>query len=579
MKKLFLHISFTLLLCACRKDGTTQSFITTGTGFYYITTNKAAYAPGETVLFTLNAMPSTAFVRYRYLNEIVSDVSLTGTSWNWQTPSIDFRGYSVEVYTKEPAGEITQAGIAVDVSSNWSRFPRYGFLSDFGQKTTGQMDTVIASLNRYHINGLQFYDWQDKHHQPLAGTVGSPANNWKDIANRKNYKSTVQGYIERAHQSGMQAMSYNLCYGSLSDAAADGVQDQWYMYRDTSHISKDYITLPKPLFKSDIFFLDPSNAGWQQYLANKNNDLYQVFNFDGYHVDQLGDLNKTLYNYNGTSINLAASFQSFLNAMKSAHHSRKLIMNAVNQYGQEVSIATAPVDFLYTEVWTGNEGYKDLAAIIQNNLGYSGGKSTVLAAYPNYNKAENAGTFNMPGVLLANAVIFAFGGSHIELGEHMLGKEYFPNSNLQMSDDLKKAMIAYYDFLTAYENLLRDGGTFISPTISCTNGKMSLGAWPPQTGKVAVQGKIVGSRQIVQLINFANANSFDWRDTNGNQHTPNTITDAQLQVSVSNTVAKVWVASPDINFGIPKQITFTQTGNILQFTLPQLKYWDMVVIE
>ncbi|MEP6617303.1 MAG: glycoside hydrolase family 66 protein, partial [Ginsengibacter sp.] len=172
-----------------------------------------------------------------------------------------------------------------------------------------------------------------------------------------------------------------------------------------------------------------------------------------------------------------------------------------------------------------------------------------------------------------------FGGSHLELGEHMLAKEYFPNSNLLMKDDLKSAMINYYDFLVAYENLLRDGGTFNTVSVNCTNGKMNTGAWPPQTGKIAVQGKIVGNKQIFHLINFANAAHFQWRDTNGDQTAPNTISGASLETTISQVVTNVWVASPDVNFGVPQKLPFTQNGNTLNFILPQLKYWDMVVIE
>ena len=578
MRNLMLHAGFIILLCSCKKNGNTQNPITPGANIYSLTSNKAVYNLGETVSLSMSTSPVNAFIRYRYLNDILFEGPLTSATWTWQPPTADYKGYTVEVFTKESSREKTLAGIAVDVSSDWGKFPRYGFLSDFGQKTSDQMDGVIKNLNRYHINGLQFYDWQDKHHQPLAGTVNAPAASWKDIANRDCYKSTVQGYIDRAHQVGMKAMFYNLCYGALSDAAVDGVQDKWYMYKDAGHVQKDLFSLPKPPFKSDILFTDPSNAGWQQYLAAKNRDVYQVYNFDGYHIDQVGDRGK-VYNYNGAVTNLAAAFNPFIQAMKTAYPAKKLVFNAVNQFGQEGSIATSPVDFLYTEAWTGNEGYKELAAIIQNNGLYSNGKSTVLAAYLNYKEADNPGTFNTPGVLLANSVIFAFGGSHIEMGEHMLGKEYFPNNNLQMNDELKKSMIAYYDFLTGYENLLRDGGAFNTPVVTCTNGKMSTGAWPPQSGKVSVQGKVVEIRQVLHLINFANATSFDWRDTDGNQPKPNTIIDAQLQVAVSNKVTSVWMASPDINFGIPQQLAFTQTGSTIQLKLPELKYWDMIVIE
>lgn len=565
------------LMFACKKNSIHTEPGTIDTTVFSITSNKAVYLPNETVSFQLNALPLKAFVRYRYLNQVLKEEALTGTWWTWTLPAGDFMGYSVEVFSKENNLETTKAGIAVDVSSDWRKFPRYGFLSEFGQKAGSEMDGVIAFLSRCHINGLQFYDWHYKHHQPVSGTVQSPAASWKDIANRDSYKATVQGYIDRAHQKGMQAMFYNLCYGALQDAETDGVQPQWYMYTDALHQHKDYIGLPKPLFKSDIFFTDPSSTGWQQYLAEKNKDVYQVYNFDGFHVDQVGDRG-TVYTYDGDALPLANSFSSFLTAMQAAQPSKKLVMNAVNQFGQS-SIAAAPVDFLYSELWSGNEGYKDLAAVIQHNANYANAKSTVLAAYVNYNKSANPGHFNTPGVLLANAVIFAFGGSHIELGEHMLCSEYFPNNNLTMDAELTTAIIAYYDFLTAYQNLLRDGGTYNSAVAACSNGKMALTAWPPAKGQVAVQGKQTGTKQVLHFINFTNATSTGWRDTDGTQPPPANITNAAIEVNYTRSVTKLWWASPDANAGIPQELSFTQTGGKLKFTLPSLKYWDMVVIE
>lgn len=545
---------------------------------YTLVTNKAVYKPGEPVKFSINKFPAAAFVRYYHLNELIKEEKLSGRTWTWLPPAADYKGYLVEVFSKQKGKEKIQAVIAVDVSSSWDRFPRYGFLSDFGNKKNEAMDEVMAFLNRNHINGLQFYDWQDKHQQPLAGTLASPAGQWTDIAGRNSYKATVQGYINKAHQLGMQAMFYNLCYGALSDAVADGVMPQWYMYDDSSHTNRNTFALPKPPFKSDIYFTDPSNSEWQQYLVKKNSDVYGIYDFDGYHVDQVGERGR-VYNYNGDTIDLAATFNPFLAAMKAAHPHKKIVMNAVNQYGQQGSIATAPVDFLYSELWTGNEGYKELATAIQNNYEWSNGKGTVLAAYLNYDKAGKSGLFNTPGVLLANAVIFAFGGSHLELGEHMLAKEYFPNNNLRMTEDLKLSITRYYDFLTAYENLLRDGGVFNTVTANCTNGKMSVGVWPPQNGKVAVQGKMIGSKQILHFINFANASHFNWRDTDGKQTIPISIKSADIEVAYTRTATNVWLASPDINGGKPESLSFTQTGNVIKFTLPQLKYWDMLVIE
>jgi len=254
-------------------------------------------------------------------------------------------------------------------------------------------------------------------------------------------------------------------------------------------------------------------------------------------------------------------------------------MNAVNQFGQQ-NIANSPVDFLYTEVWSPNDGYADLATIIANNNIYSNNsKNTTLAAYMDYDMANSMGFFNTPGVLLTDAVIFAFGGSHLELGDHMLDKEYFPNNNLQMKGDLRDALIHYYDFLVAYENLLRDGGITNTPSLACLDGKMALNQWPPQIGCVSISGKDMGNEQVIHLLNFTNANSLNWRDTNGTQTTPNTIVNTKVSFSTTKTVKNVWMASSDYNDGTPQVLSFTQTGENVVFTLPSLQYWDMLVVE
>lgn len=545
-----------------------------------VSTDKAAYKPGDAVKFTIDkALPATAKIRYKQAGTVVSDGSLSGTTWIWNAPAADFTGYMAELYGTENGKEVIYGTIAVDVSSSPTRFPRNGFLSTYGQMSGAQINTVMASLNRYHMNYIQFQDWEYEHHLPLSGTVASPDLMWKDIANRDNYFATVKGYIDAAHSFNMKTLHYNLAYGALSDAATAGVQDQWYMFDDANHNVKEVLTLPMPPFKSNIYFTDPSNAGWQQYIAAKTNDVYSVFGFDGYQVDQVGNRNKTLYNYAGGMIDLPATFGSFLRAMKASAPQKSLVMNAVTQYGQQ-QIAAAPVDFLYSEVWAPNDAFSDLASIIQNNdaLG-ANTKKSVLAAYMDYNLAEKSGYFSTPGVVLTDAVIFAFGGSHLELGEHMLGKEYFPNANLIMPDDLKSAMVNYYDFLTAYENLLRDGGTFNNPTLISADNQVKLNNWPPQLGQVSIVGKDLGSKQVISLINFSNVNSLQWRDANGTQSKPKLIISPSFTFTVSKTVKRIWLASPDINQGASQVLTYTQSGNQVTFTVPLLLYWDMIVVE
>lgn len=169
-----------------------------------------------------------------------------------------------------------------------------------------EINKVMDNLNRHHINYVQYQDWHYKHHKPLAGSPSAPMDVWKDIINRDCYRSTVQGYIDAGHKRGMKSLFYNLAYGALSDAADDGVKEAWYLFKDKKHGNKDYHPLGSP-FKSNIYLTNPALQEWRDYMAQQNNDVYEVFDFDGYQIDQLGDRG-TLYNYDGNAVNLASTF-------------------------------------------------------------------------------------------------------------------------------------------------------------------------------------------------------------------------------------------------------------------------------
>lgn len=547
---------------------------------YDIETDKAVYNPGDGIQFILDvsSVPSDAKVRYKYLGEVVDVQNLSGTTWIWHAPEQDFCAYMVEVYSNQNEKETIYATIAVDISSDWTKFPRYGFLSDYSDLSDETINSVIKNLNRHHINGLQFYDWHNKHHQPMATEGDAAKAVWKDVANRDIYLSTVERYIAEAHEHNIKTMFYNLVYGAWEDAAEDGVKDQWYIFKDANHTTREVMTLPKPMFQSDIYLLDPSNTEWQAYINKENKKVYEYLDFDGYHMDQLGDWGLH-YTYKGAELNLDKTFNSFIESIKQAEPDKFIAMNAVNQYGQQY-IAAAPSDFLYSEVWDPNNSYNDLALIIQNNYVYSGKtKNTILAAYMNYDLAEKEGYFNTPGVLLTNAVIFAFGGAHLELGEHMLGKEYFPNNNLKMKSDLKMSLVHYYDFLVAYENILRDGGTFNSIAVSSIQSKAPVDSWPAKTGNIATVCKKSDNKQVIHLINFKDANTTEWRDNEGTQSMPALLEDIQMNIQMTDKVRKVWFASPDVIGGSSVELNFTQEDGELLLTVPQLKYWSMLVLE
>lgn len=594
MKMFGYIIAMSLALCACSSEDDDELLVpqpdTTGTSESVINkvitsmtlnlnTNKVSYRPGETVTFTVEGeLPSGASVRYRQGNNTIATSAVSGTSWTWKVPQTDFTGYMADIYTTGDGGiETIHGSIAVDVSSDWARFPRYGFVYDFdASKTESVIATEMAFLNRCHLNGIQFYDWHNKHHWPLGGTRNNLFTTYKDIANRNVVTSVVKNYITIQHRYGMKAMFYNLCLGALADAERDGVSPEWYLYSDRNHNVVDKHEMPAA-WKSDVLLVDPGNSSWQDYLAQRNDDVYANFQFDGFHIDQLGTRG-TRYDYNGNQLDLAQGYVSFLHAMKKAHPQKLLVMNSVSSFGTTEIAKSGQTEFLYNELWESEDKFTDLRDIVHSNRAASGGKNTVLAAYMNYN--VGSGNFNIPGVLLTDAFIFAVGGAHLELsGDHMLCSEYFPNSTLLMSDLMKRQMIRYYDFLVAYENLLRDGQVEQTADVTSKQGGIVINAWPPKTGQITAYGTQVGGRQIVHLLNLLKAKSLSWRDIDGTVSLPQTIKELPLTMTVTGTIKKLWIATPDNFGGTALQLKFKQEGSTVSFTLPYLKYWTMIVAE
>lgn len=551
---------------------------------HMLRTDKAAYKPGETVALSTNALPEgKSTIRYTHLGQTIAEQPLTALQWTWQPPQEDFRGYMAEIHgTTSDHRDTVYAAIGIDVSSDPSRYPRNGFLSQYDKMTDKQINALMDKLCRYHINYVQFQDWHWKHHHPLAGTVAAPMDVWTDIISRNCYRTTVDGYINAAHQRGMLTLFYNLAYGVLDDYKSDGISVEWLLFKDKNHTTHDMHPLKSP-FKSSIYLANPANADWRAYLRERNDEVYAVFDFDGWQIDQLGNRG-TLYDYKGNKVDYGATFGSFINNEKSARPDKRIVMNAVNQFGQKGQIAPAQVDFCYTEVWNHSDsnGFTIFSDIITNNNEWSGGKATVLAAYLNYKYGRRGrALFNTPGILMATAAASAWGGTILQMGEHMLCHEYFPSDNLSMSEELRRAMIDYYDFAVAYENVLREGdnSTWYGVDMTAADPKVVFNRWAPRKGQIATVGRHVGNRDIIHLLSYRNATHLDWCDTEGNQGEPDLLTNQQVSFGLSRQPKHIYAASPDYKHGVCETLEFAYNNGKVTVTLPVIKYWTMIIVE
>jgi dextranase len=577
-----------------------------------VNTDLSHYSPGATVTIYVDMDNTTGSsksgnvgIKITHLGTTTAtltsqpfSLSNNGTTtliYSWVTPSTNYTGYSIEVNATNSGGTtLDSMNSAIDVSSTWTKFPRYGYVADYPSSLTSAAATHdMWLLKNYHIDGVQFYDWQWKHHVPLAGSVSTPASSWENINGSTNYASAVNDYINAAHTYSISAMNYNLMYGAFAGYGEDGsgVDYNWGLWEQNNGTDQWNISMPSGWATTAIYIFDPGNTGWKNYIYGQEQNVFSVYGFDGWHVDQLGNWN-TMYSHSGTAVNYGAEFPGFLSGASSAL-SKTIVFNAVAGFGLPGVLPDEA--FGYVECWpTANGGtqnnYNDLKSVVDGINSASPGEGVVLPAYMNEVYAEsNTGNFNTPGVLLADAAIFAIGASHLELGAglggndtlDMLDNAYFPNENLTPTASLLSTLQVYYDFDVEYENLLR--GQLSNSANTITLAGIANGPYAANN-EVWAFAKNTGSTHMLNLINLLNATNTNWRDDNANYPAPPTQTNIVVTYYYGSgaTPGHVYWASPDTATGRMAALTFTTgsngTGNYVQFTLPSLAYWDMVYL-
>lgn len=559
-------------------------------------TEKSMYAPGETAVVCLENLPAEATALRARL------YSLERCVWDWQLPAskrfplslpdADGRGYALEVEAlDEQQNVLTSAFTAVDVSSSWTKFPRYGYVWDF--TPSADAESKADEMARYHLNGVQFYDWQYRHHRPLADDLSG----WRDWSGRWISGDTVRAYLRAAHDRGMACMAYNMIYAANETYLTDGsgVQADWRLVRaNGADFTCDMDAKLGPVGVLQYFNL--LNPDWQSYIFAQENRVFGAFDFDGWHGDTIGengpmrtaDGGPLGYDADGKPIYLVKDgYTAFLNAAKAAIGDKYLAFNPVGAQGIE-NVNVSAVDVLYTEFWPWDRNangrlYDDYYTLHRAILGaceQSGGKSLIVAAYVNYRNPKAA--FNPAAVRMLDCVVFASGGSRIELGNggNMLSDEYFPaDGKKRMDDGLRSAVGRLYDFLVAYENLLRDGQRPVSRTVRLENLPVSTDG---RSDTVWCFAKADSSTEIYHFLNLTGTDD-GWRDEEQTKKPPIAHENVKTRLYTDYPVREVWLASPDGESPLPLPLEF-QTGRdangaYAEFTQPALEYWNLIFLR
>ncbi|MAS35547.1 MAG: hypothetical protein CL610_16160 [Anaerolineaceae bacterium] len=535
-----------------------------------ITLDKSYYQPGDPVNLTIRAAAGQrATVTVSYLNRVIATFEadlLDGTATVDYTPPPETpRGYGLTVVITVANGDVVaEASTAFDVLDHWIQSPRYGFLTEFAPGRDN-IDETMDWLRRYHVNGLQFYDWQYRHE-----TLMPPTSDYRDLLDKQMSLDTIKALIAAAQDSNIAAMPYTAIYGaswSFYEAHPD-----WALFQ--------YPGRPYAFGDNYLAIMNPApDSPWTDHLLGEFRRVLAETNFDGIHIDQYGAPMVGL-DHDNQRVRLDEAFPAFINATAALVDEARgdtgvTIFNAVRNWPMP-AVAPSDQDAVYIEVWEPYRDFIDLHRIVVEAQKLGNQKPVILAAYMSPAWAAN--------VRLANAMIFASGGYHIELGEPgvLLADPYFPKFET-MTPTMQQVMQRYYDFRVRYENVLYPGA--VDATTERASALSIAGvetlAWNGTKDAVAVivrQGDDFETFSLVNLLGIAHSY---WEQAL--PAAPTVQHDLHVQVRVSKPVRQVWAASPDFDNIAPQTVPFTTgsdaVGSTISFNLSELQYWQIIVLD
>lgn len=536
---------------------------------------KAFSKPGETVhwLITLKSaetakiyLATTITFLDKILEENQQKVALnsgiTVIKAAWNPPSVTPRGYGIDFRLETIHGELIGSySSAFDVLENWTQNPRYGFLTNFSPDRN-DISPTLDGLLRYHINGLQFYDWMYRHDQYL--TQEDP---YFDPLGRLQSLHTIEALISAAHARGIAAMPYTAVY-SASIPFFEQHKD-WALFQANG----------EPYFFGDNFLviMDPRpDSPWTKHLLGEFSRILAETEFDGIHLDQYYSP-QVGYDTQGNSYAVAKPLADMINSTKNIVTAARgdmgaVIFNAVTNWPIE-TVAPSKEDVVYIEVWSPYTYFNELGTLIVQAQKLGAGKPVVIAAYIDPKYKTN--------VLLNDAIIFANGGGHIELGErsNYLSEAYFPRYK-NIDHELSSSLQRYYEFAIRYQNV-------IGPQTSSSNQeyarKITLGGGIETNPALTNNMVLLAVREsqeytAINLINLLGLGTGEW--AKGMVKDPTELSSTEVNISGANQkVAKVWFSTPDdATFGL-QPLNFTQADDLLTISIPYLRYWDLILIK
>lgn len=490
----------------------------------------------------------------------------------------DFQGYGVDVVLTKEGDEPQLFSSAFDVVSDWRKSPRYGFLSDFHSREESDT-TDVASLNKLHINLVQFYDWMYRHNDLVP-----PQDVFTDLMGRELSLKVVKEKISLCHSYGMKAIAYGAIYAA-SKAFFEEHPD-WALYYSNGNVV-DFI---------NIFSIMNINeeSPWHNHIINEFKKTIEIVHFDGIHMDTYGYPKTGISGLGGKQKfeRLDEQFPVLIRNTRQALDQVKddvcLIFNNVGNWPVD-TVALAEQDAIYIEVWNPYEKYHHIQQLIAWAKHLGRGKPVILAAYLKPFRLEPQETIEKAhmSALLLSAIIFSHGAYHLLLGESngVLTQGYYVDYSIA-SNEFIRNIRNYYDFLVRYIHLLQDSTLRdVSMTHSqgdnleyvFENASFSTYGEPNKVWTVVRENE---PHKLISFINLTNNSEDYW---NEGKIQPMPVEGIMVRIQISGPVKHVFTASPDIEMGRPHDLMYTiedtERGLSLVVAIPKLYVWSLLVIE
>lgn len=518
---------------------------------FTLSPDKGSYQPGDTVRLTVESTAIGDFALecvIRHLHMELQRIAIPSAAFTtdrhryqleWTPPPTAMHGYGADLTVSSPDGTIiSRTSTSFDVLSSWTQYPRYGFVTDF---TPGRNDAAetMEELARFHINGLQFYDWQYRHDDLVA-----PTAEFDDPLDRRLSLITIRELADAAHSRGMAAMAYVAVYAASPEFWRSNPESA--LYDDAGQAVS---------FMDDFLgLMDPTaDSTWANHLLGECDTTLASLEFDGIHIDQYGEP-RTAWNHNGEPVDLPQAFGDFVRELKRRHPKRPTTFNAVKNWPIDALVGS-PMDFVYIELWPETPSYRELAEVVRSAHAESGGKPAVIALYLPADRPIN--------IRLANALIISNGGSRIEIGEHsrLLSDPYFP-LHQELDPATRDTVLRYSDFRVRYGDLL-------GPASASTDSAVRL----PE--EIWATTRTSPGWSLVSMVNMSGIAEAHWDESHSPPRPQHNVI---VEVDVTGPVREVWHASPD-NDGRMRSTSWTREEDTLRVTVPSIDTWTMLMIE